>query len=102
MAIVHITLAGASAHSVNGVQMPVLDSVPVAVDTITSIATAATAGISSPAGSSGLVWNVASDTACYVTFNGSTPGPEAGYFVNAGSSIDRAALPGQTPKVIAA
>lgn len=102
MAIAHFALVPSAARNANGAYVPALGSVPVDAQTLTSFGTVQTLSISCPAGASGLLWSVSVDTACYVTFDGTTPRANEGFFLPEGGPVSFDALPGQTPKIVTA
>jgi len=73
MATVHVVLAGASGRSATGATMPVPNSVPTGVDTMTSSASSAQANFNAGSRWEGLFWSItATGGNVYVAF-GSDP-----------------------------
>lgn len=74
MATIHVVLANVSARGDTGGSMPVMDSAPVGVATITSSGTSQLSGITAAGPNDGLVWFVtAKDGAVWVNTGSGTP-----------------------------
>ena len=83
MATVHVVLAGASGRSSTGATMPVPNSVPTGVDTMTSSASSAQANFNAGASWKGLFWSItATGGNVYVAFGANpTAAAEGGWLV---------------------
>jgi hypothetical protein len=103
---VDITLAGASGKSINGVTMPIADSVPIDTDVITAGAAATLSDFAVPDGATGLFWiiTVVGGNARIKFDNAPTAvaGEGGGWLVLASTTREWSARPGDKASVIAA
>lgn len=88
MAIVHVTLSRVDDRGDTGGSLPIITSVPVAVETLASSATSAASTISAPAADQ-LVWTVTALGNVFVLFGASpTAVSGAGHLIPAGATRD--------------
>ena len=87
MATIHITLSSISGLSATGLTMPVVNSVEVGADTVTSTSTSAQSSLE---GQKGLFWTVSAlDGNVWVKFGASpTAASDTGHLVGVGQSRD--------------
>jgi hypothetical protein len=91
MATVHLVLANVGARGDTGAALPVFDSAPIAVDTVTSSASSALAGLTATGPDRGEVWHItAMGGNVWVNFGAGTPvaGADAGWLVLDGQPMD--------------
>lgn len=91
MATVHVVLANVGSRGDTGAALPVFDSAPVGVDTVTSSASSAAASVTASGPGRGEVWHITpSGGDVWVNFGAGTPvaGADAGWLVLDGQPMD--------------
>ena len=88
MALVHVTISRSDDRGDTGASLPLITSVPEAVDTVTSSGTSQQASIT-PAKADGLIWSVTSKGDVWVKFGANpTAASDDGHLVLAGQTRD--------------